>query len=46
MTSLSIGEKPAVGDRSWSGMGLLITWCWMCSIGVLASKGSLPVSTS
>ena len=34
------------GTRSLMGLGLVVTWSWMNSIGFFASNGSLPVSTS
>ena len=46
ITSASPGGNFFPGTRSSRLIGGLVTWNWMYSIGVRASKGSLPVSTS
>ena len=41
-----LAEKLRPGTRSLNGMGRAVTCSWRNSIGVRASKGSFPVSSS
>ena len=46
ITCPSPTENDLPGIRSSSAIGGFVTWSWMYSMGVRASKGSLPVNTS